>query len=683
LEHYGSAENRDNTAIFSAPIPSSTVSSDWDRQVLEEAVFFALLNARTRVCFADSIQLMHRAPLLVAALLALLGCMRSAVVHATSPRSSDQFLDRYCIACHNQQLATAGLALDAADAREIEGKPEVWEKVVQKSRSGSMPPPGVQRPDKAAVDQFVAALEAALDRAAAAKPNPGHATIRRLNRAEYVNAIRDLVGVEIDGPALLPGDDAGYGFDNIADLLTVSPSLMSRYLSAAQRIAWLTFADAGASASGVLTCRPARARDEEPCARRVLARLARRAYRRPALDGDVEELLAFYREGRNEDGFTGAMRAALERLLIDPEFLFRIEQEPAGVPPGTAYRVPAVALASRLSFFLWSSIPDDELLGLAERGRLTDPAVLEQQVRRMLTDTRSRALVDNFAAQWLHLRRMETVAPNQAIFRDFDGSLRDAFVRETRLFLESQLRADRSVVELLTADYTFVNDRLARHYNIPDVYGADFRRVTFDDGRRGGILGQGSLLTVTSYAHRTSPVVRGKWLLENVLGDPPPSPPDVPDLAQFDDNGDVLSVRAQMERHRQNPRCATCHARMDPLGFALENFDAVGRWRDVSETGSPIDASGVFSDGTNLHGPAGLRRALADHRGEFVRTFTGKLLTYALGRGLEPSDAPAVRAIVRSAERDGDRWSSIILAITRSVPFQMKIRQAERSLAAQ
>jgi Protein of unknown function (DUF1592)/Protein of unknown function (DUF1588)/Protein of unknown function (DUF1587)/Protein of unknown function (DUF1585)/Protein of unknown function (DUF1595) len=627
---------------------------------------------------------MRRASFLVAIVLALLGCVRSAILHATSPASSDPFLDRYCVTCHNQRLVTAGLALDAAGVNETGGKSEIWERVVRKLRSGSMPPVGAPRPDEAAVDQFVAALEAALDQAAVAHPNPGRVPVRRLNRAEYTNAIRDLLGVEIDGPALLPGDDAGYGFDNIADLLSVSPSLMLRYLSAAQKIAWLAFgADAGASSNRASSCRPARARDEEPCARLILANLARRAYRRPAQRGDVEELLVFYRKGRSDGGFTGGMRAGLERLLIDPEFLFRIEQEPAGVPPGTAYRVPALALASRLSFFLWSSIPDEELLGMAERGQLTDTSVLERQVRRMLADTRSSALVDNFAAQWLHLRRMETVAPNQGIFPEFDGSLRDAFVSETRLFLESQFRADRSVLELLTADYTFVNERLARHYQIPDVHGADFRRVTFDDGRRGGILGQGSLLTVTSYSHRTSPVVRGKWLLENVLGDPPPSPPDVPDLGEFDDNGNALSIREQMERHRQNPRCAICHARMDPLGFALENFDAVGRWRDVSKTGSPIDASFTLADGTNLDGPAGLRRALSDHRGEFVRTFTSKLLTYALGRGLEPSDAPVVRAIVRSADGGGDRWSSIILAITRSVPFQMKIRQAEHALTAQ
>jgi len=407
----------------------------------------------------------------------------------------------------------------------------------------------------------------------------------------------------------------------------------------------------------------------------MLAPLARLAYRRPVQDQDVEELLHVYREGRTDGGFTGGLQAALKRLLIDPEFLFRIEQDVTDVPPGTAYRVADVELASRLSFFLWSSIPDEELLGLAERGHLTEPAVLELQVRRMLADTRSSLLVNNFAAQWLNLRRMETVTQDHVVFPEFDENLREAFVRETQLFLESQFRADRSVLELLTANYSFVNDRLARHYHVPNVQGSDFRRLTFDDGRRGGLLGQGSLLTITSYAHRTSPVVRGKWLLENVLGVPPsPPPPDVPALPEFDDNGNAVSIREQTEKHRKNPGCASCHTRMDPLGFTLENFDAIGRWRDATETGHPIDASGTLPDGTRLDGPAGLRRMLVDHRAEFVGTFTRKLLTYALGRGLEPHDAPAVRAVVRSAAHDGDRWSSIILAIARSTPFEMRIR---------
>jgi hypothetical protein len=546
-----------------------------------------------------------------------------------------------------------------------------------------MPPICAPRPDHATVDHFTAVLEERLDRAAAVKPNPGRTPIRRLNRSEYASAIRDLLGVDVDARALLPGDDAGYGFDNIADLLSISPALMARYLSAAQKISRLAFrADQGAPLPKIFMCAPVRARNEERCARRTLAPLARLAYRRPVRDQDVEELLHSYREGRADGGFTGGLQAALTRLLIDPEFLFRIESNVTDVPAGTAYRVSDVDLASRLSFFLWSSIPDEELLGLAERGRLTEPAILERQVRRMLDDTRSGSLINNFAAQWLNLRRIETVTPNQALFPEFDDNLRQAFARETQLFLESQFRADRSVLELFTANYSFVNDRLARHYRIPNGQGSDFRRVTFEDGRRGGLLGQGSLLTITSYAHRTSPVVRGKWLLENVLGvPPPPPPPDVPGLPEFDDNGEAVSIREQTEKHRKNPTCASCHARMDPLGFTLENYDAIGRWRDVAEAGNPIDALATLPDGTRLDGSTGLRQMLADHRAEVVGTFARKLLTYALGRGLEPHDGPAVRAIVRDAARDGDRWSSIMLAIVRSTPFMMSVRaQAPPSL---
>ena len=423
----------------------------------------------------------------------------------------------------------------------------------------------------------------------------------------------------------------------------------------------------------VFVCEPEGAADEEACAARILGTLARRAFHRPVTDDDLQILLAFYREGRGSGDFRAGVRRALESILVDPEFLFRIEVDPPGAAPGTAYRLSGVELAARLSFFLWASIPDDELLEAAAAGRLRDPDVLEAQVRRMLADERAGTLVTSFAAQWLHLRRMRTVAPDVNAFPAFDENLRDALIRETELFVASQLRDDRSVVELLTADYTFVDERLARHYGIPGVYGSRFRRVKWDDERRRGLLGQGSILTVTSLATRTSPVVRGKWILENVLGTPPPPPPpDVPELPEREESGEPASLRARLEAHRANPVCSGCHSRMDPLGFALENFDAVGRWRDTDAGGAPIDTAGVLPDGAAFDGLPALRDVLHGRRAEFVATVTEKLLTYALGRGVEPHDRPAIRAIVREAADDDYRWSSIILGIARSLPFQMR-----------
>jgi hypothetical protein len=411
--------------------------------------------------------------------------------------------------------------------------------------------------------------------------------------------------------------------------------------------------------------------DEKPCATQILSTLARRAYRRPVTGKDVDTLLNFYEAGRNAGGFDQGIQRALERLLTDPDFLFRIERDPANVGPGTAYRLTDVELASRLSFFLWSSIPDDELLDVAVRGKLKDPAVLERQVRRMLADARSKALVENFAAQWLGLRQLAGITPDPDSFPDFDDSLRAAFAKETELFVHSQLSEDRSVVDLLTADYTFVNERLAGHYQIPDVYGNRFRRLTIDERRR-GLLGQGSILTVTSYPNRTSPVVRGKWLLDNIFGSPPPPPPpDVPDLEESGADGTRSSVRERMEQHRKNTVCASCHVRMDPLGFALENFDAIGKWRTSSE-GTPIDSSAVLPDGSRFDGAVGLRNFVVSHREEFVRTIAKKLLTYALGRAVEFYDLPAVRTITREAAATEYRWSSIILGIVRSTPFQMR-----------
>ena len=773
-----------------------------------------------------------------------------------------RYLDRYCVSCHNGRLRTAGLALDTLDVARPGDGAEVWEKVATKLRTGAMPPPGLPRAERTDTIRRVAWLERALDAAAADAPDPGRTPpLHRLNRAEYANAVRAVLALEVDAQSLLPPDDSYHGFDNMASVLTVSPLLLERYLAAARKISRLavgdpsinpavasrtytvsetlfqdgrmsedlpfgsrgglavphyfpldgeygvrirliknyvdyvrglsephqlevrldgvrvkTFtiggdepgapapvsyagnisgspeweayalaadkglevrfaAEAGPRVLGVsfvrkpgepegvlqpaqsgyafavdethssptglegpavesvevdgpydatgpgdtpsrraiFRCRPASAGDEEPCAENILSALARRAYRRPVTGADVQTLMEFYRMGRTERGFESGIQLALERILSAPDFLFRIERDPPRAASGTAYRVSDLELASRLSFFLWSSVPDEELLDLGAKGRLRDPGVLDRQVRRMLADARAQALVDNFAGQWLSVRALQGVAPNPDLFPEFDDNLRDAFQRETELFVASQLRGDRSVVELLTADYTFLNERLARHYGVPNVYGSHFRRVTLDGDTRGGLLGHGGILTVTSYGTRTSPVLRGHWLLENVLGAPPPPPPaDVPGLPERGEDGKPASMRERMEQHRRNPACASCHVRMDPLGFALENFDAIGRWRETSEAGRPIDASGALPDGTAFDGVAGLRNHLSAQRDDFVSTVTEKLLAYALGRGVEYHDRPAIRKIVRDAAASDHRWSSLIRGIVASVPFQMR-----------
>jgi hypothetical protein len=420
-------------------------------------------------------------------------------------------------------------------------------------------------------------------------------------------------------------------------------------------------------------CRPTGANGDAACARTILSTLARRAYRRPVTDEDLELLLRFYNDGRTAGGFEKGIESALARILVSPSFLFRVEQDPDNVRPGAQYRVSDLELASRLSFFLWSSIPDDTLLDLAERGKLKDPVQLEQQVRRMLADTRSEALVSNFASQWLHLRDVSETSPDRWLFPQFDDNLRRAFRRETELFIDSILREDRSVLDLLQANYTFVNERLARHYGIPNVYGDHFRRVTLTDEVRGGLLGQGSILTVTSQDIRTSPVRRGVYILENFVGvPPPPPPPNVPPLKDSTPAGQVLSMRERMVQHRANAVCASCHSVMDPLGLALENFDAVGAWRTVGESNTAIDASGALPDGTKFDGPAGLKKALLSQPSGFVTTMSEKLLTYALGRGLEYYDAPAVRKIVQDAAKNDYRFSTVITSIVKSVPFQMR-----------
>ena len=745
----------------------------------------------------------------------------TAPAEAASARA---VLDRYCVACHNARTLTAGLALDAVDPARVADHAEVWEKVLRKLRTRTMPPAPRSRPDAGSYDALVAYFETALDRAAEAAPDPGRPALQRLNRAEYVNAVRDLLALEVDGQALLPADESGYGFDNIGDVLTVSPGLLDRYLLAAAKISRQAVGDPtlrpttalyrtspllaqdgrvseelpfgsrgglavrhhfpldaeyvirvalrGRSRAGhaleirldrervgrfdlgeraplevrvpvaagtrllgvsfvealehslpldgrpppppitsfaftlypndpsverveivgpyagrtpadtpsrraIFTCHPDTGPEESACAERIVGALARRAYRRPVTAADTAPLLAAYTAGREEGGgFEDGVRWAIEALLVSPKFLFRVEEPHAGTAPGAPYRLGDLDLASRLSFFLWSSIPDDELVDLAARGRLREPGVLERQVRRMLADPRAQALVENFAGQWLYLRNLPSVAPDTVRFPDFDDNLRRALRQETELFVASQIRDDRGVLDLLRADYTFINERLARHYGIPGVYGGHFRRVVYRDDRRAGLLGHGSLLTVTSYPHRTSPVLRGKWLLENLLGaPPPPPPPDIPELDEPGDRAAPATMRERMARHRESPACATCHAKIDPLGFALENFDAVGRWRareDGADT--PFDASGALPDGAPFDGPAAFREALLREpwATEFATTVVEKLMTYALGRGLEHYDAPAVRRILRDAEPGGYRWSSLIQGVVESLPFQLR-----------
>jgi mono/diheme cytochrome c family protein len=790
-------------------------------------------------------------------------------VSALSPHQ--RVLQSYCVSCHNERLRTGGLAFDRFDMSNVGERAEVWEKVLLKLRMGAMPPPGRPRPDKPTLDAFVSWLETELDTSSARNVNPGRTgSVHRLNRSEYQNAIRDLLGLEIDVASLLPVDDADKnGFDNVANMLSVSPTLLDRYLAAARKLtrvalgippvgpttntyqvpvlldqngsvsddlplgsrggfavrhyfpvdgeylvkirlrrqlydyvvglgsphqmevrldgermlsstaggeetlkappasfvgeifghpAWEKYAlnaDAGLqvrfrvsagprivgvsflsrqaepedgvrppvrsggrqeerdemleanpsidsvsidgpyavegpgdtpSRRTILSCRPTVTTQEQACARQILSSIARRAYRRLVTDREIGTLLRFYADGRSAGTFDTGLQFGLERVLADPNFLFRVERDPANATPGMAYRLSDLELASRLSFFLWSSVPDDQLLDAAARGLLKKPALLEQQVRRMLASPRSKAaLVDNFIGQWLQLRPLRSAEPSETAFPDFDENLRQAFLQETNLFVDSTLREDRSVVDLLSANYTFVNERLARHYQIPNVYGNRFRRITFEnDERRGGLLGQGSLLTVTSYPNRTSPVLRGKFLLDNILGTPPPPPPpDVPPLPDRGEGNKVASVRERLEQHRKNPACATCHAPMDPLGFALENFDAIGAWRTTSEAGGPIDATGTLPDGARVQGLKGLRELLVSRREQFVGAMTEKLLSYAVGRELEYYDHPTVRKIVREAASSDYRWSSLLLGVVKSAPFQMRRSRTEdpRSLA--
>ena len=799
---------------------------------------------------------------------------------AVSTSDALNVLNTYCVTCHNGRLKTAGLEIDSLNASPIADHAPQWEKIVTKLRTREMPPPGRPRPDPATYERAIASLEHALDSAAAANPHPGRVPVHRMNRSEYANAIRDLLGLEIDGRALLASDEADQeGFDNVASVLSMSTALLEEYLSAARLLSRRAVGDlgllpvidtfkiskalvqderlgddlpfgsqggalirytfpvdaeytvkvllrrqeydyiigmgerhqldvrldgvllkrfsVGGEAKGMTTpenfagntqgdpefeeylhtadahlelraamtagpheigvsfvrrfwepegvlqppqtgfgrttneyyhgnpavelvsiggpygtvvagdspsrrtvfiCRPKDTASEEPCARKILSTLAARAYRRPVSESEIATLIDFYRSGRTarpgtvpvfggqslssgdsprsgqaEASFDAGIQRGIERILAAPSFLFRIEREPAALTAGTAYRLGDLDLASRLSFFLWSSIPDDELRDAAIKGKLNDAGTLEQQVRRMLRDPRSSALVDQFASRWLELNKIAGVVPDTELYAEFDENLRDAMQQETRLFVSSQIHENRSVMELLTADYSFLNQRLAAHYGIRQVYGDHFRRVTFTDGRRGGLLGHSSVLTVTSYPNRTSVTMRGRWLLANLLGaPPPPPPPDIPALKEAGAEGQPRSLRERMETHRASPACASCHQRMDPIGFALENFDAVGKWRSLSD-GAAIDASASFPDGTRFEGFPGLRALMVSHKEDFVRTLSGKLLAYAIGRGLDHHDMPAIRSIVRDAAASDDTWSSIVSSIVKSTPFRMAV----------
>jgi hypothetical protein len=774
---------------------------------------------------------------------------RLAVAHTPATpaaESQNALVKQYCAGCHSEKGKAGGLSLAAFDAAQIVEHAEVGEKIIRKLRAGMMPPPGSRRPDKDALQQFAVSLETAIDGAAAVKPNPGHRTFQRLNRAEYARSIRDLLELDVDVNAFLPPDTMSAGFDNIADVQGVSPTLLEGYLRAAARISSLALGDRSASAAEatykvprtqsqnvhidgtpwgtrgglavvhtfpadgeytfrvmlhgtptgqlfgsvfsrneqlevsidgeraalididyriqeqdknglnvvtprvhvkagphrlaaafiqkfdgviddlvapidytladteygdnvgmtalphvrdfsvtgpytvtgvsdtpsrrrVFVCRPLSAAEEIPCARRIVANLAGQAYRRAAGNEDVESLMQFYAEGRKGRDFEAGIRAALQALLASPHFLFRLEEMPAGVKPGQNYRITDLDLASRLSYFIWGTIPDAELLKTASNNALHTPAVLDKQVRRMLADPKAEAMSTRFASQWLRLQDVEKIHPDALLFPAFDNGLAESYVRETELLFDSIVREDRSVLDLFTADYTFVNERIARVYRIPNITGESFRRVAVPDENRRGILGHGSILLMTSVADRTSPVQRGKWIMETLLGSPPPpAPPNVPpleDTKAATDSGRSLSVRERMEEHRKNPACASCHRVIDPLGLALENFDVLGAWR-IKDNGVAVDTAATLYDGTPLDGPISLRKALVDHSDSIIRNFVDNLLAYAVGRRVEYYDQPTVRAIVKKAAQNGNRFSAFVLGIVNSAAFQMAKAEA-------
>jgi hypothetical protein len=774
----------------------------------------------------------------LAALFVYLALVSLANAQTVSPGGTKAFVNEYCATCHNDRLKRGELSFAGLDVEQPDPENPIWEKAIRKVRTGMMPPAGARRPDSSRVEAFTTTLENALDRAAAARPNPGRPALHRLNRTEYANAVRDILALDIDVTKLLPPDDMTHGFDNIADVLTISPTLLDSYIRTAATVSRLAVGDRSVApgvevyrvpqmlpqteyvegtplgtrggtavrhffpadgeysfkltfyhenngllfgtlqqdeqielaidgervalldinprmivtdelrsglikikagprllsasflrrsrgpaldlvmkfettliniategpgvsvlphlntlaVSGpynvtgvgdtpsrrkVFSCRPATAAEEEPCAKQIMSALATLAYRRPVTPADVEHLMRQYRQRRSSKGdFEEGVRRALQTMLSDPEFVFRVERVPDNLK-GSNHRISDLEFASRLSFFLWSSGPDETLIRLAADGRLRDAAVLEQQVRRMLADERAEALARNFASQWLHLRNLREWTPDPRHFPNADKSLMNAMERETELFFMSIVREDRDITDLLTADYTFVNGRLAKHYNIPNVVGNRFRRVSLTDENRRGLLGHGSILTVTSFPTRTSPVLRGKWVLDNLLGAPPPQPPpDVPALPENRHDTKPVPLRVRLEQHRANPICASCHATMDPIGFALENLDGVGAVR-VFDSGDRVDPSGELADGTKLSGPAGLRNVLLAKSDVFRTAFAEKLMTYALGRGVASYDMPAIRTVLRSSQQQNHRFSAYVLGIANSLPFQFRRADSE------
>jgi mono/diheme cytochrome c family protein len=766
--------------------------------------------------------------------------------------AQNALVKQYCAVCHSERGKAGGLSFANFDAATLDEHADIAEKMIRKLRAGMMPPPGARRPEGDALVEFVTSLETKIDAAAALHPNPGRRTFQRLNRSEYARSISGLLDIDVDVNAFLPPDTMSAGFDNIADVQAVSPTLLEGYLRAAAKISNLAVGDRTASASEatykvprtqsqmhhvegtpwgtrgglavthtfpadgdysfrimlhgtptgqlfgsvasrneqieisidgeraalldidyriseqdknglnltsprvhvkagphhlaaafiqkfdgvvddliapidytladteygdnvgitalphirdfsitgpftvtgvsdtpsrrrIFVCRPLSAADEIPCARRIVSQLATEAYRRPASNEDVESLMQFYADGRRGKDFEAGIRAALQALLASPHFLFRLEEMPAGVRPGQNYRIADVDLASRLSYFIWGTVPDAELLKVASNSTLHTQAVLDKQVRRMLTDPRAEALSTRFGSQWLRLQDVEKIHPDALLFPSFDNELAASYKRETELLFDSIVREDRNVMELLTADYTFVNERIAKVYKIPNITGEELQRVKLTDENRRGILGHGSILMLTSVADRTSPVQRGKWIMETLLGaPPPPPPPNVPpleDTKSATTTGKTLSTRERMEEHRKNPACNSCHRVIDPLGLALENFDVVGAWR-IKDNGVAVDTAAKLYDGTELSGPASLREALIAHSESIIRNFTENLMAYALGRRVEYYDQPAIRSIGRKAAQNGNRFSSFVLGVVNSPAFQMARAEAVTTTAA-
>jgi len=786
-------------------------------------------------------------------LLALLACTSAAMGQGNrdlaSLESQRALVDQFCAGCHNDKLKSGSFSWTDIDLAQPARHAERLEKVIRKVRSGMMPPAGSKRPDAATLKSFAAALETRIDQAAAQRPYVDSPDLHRMNRTEYRNSIRDLLGIDVDVTALLPPDAKTNGFDNISDTLTITPALMQGYMRAADRISRAAVGDPTAAAemvsyrvpkvvnqmrhvegtplgtrggisvmhsfpadgeysfklelyhyytgeqiggrlpaalvgqelevsvdgervavftidpgmqettsnlvtppiritagqkrlsaafiskfdgpvqdqyrlvehtlmdvtiannpqmtalphlqslyvtgpfnpsgvsdspsrSKIFTCRPKASGEEVACATRILSRLASQAFRRPITAEDLEGLMGLYSDTRKEADFDSGIRMAIQSIIAKPEFVFRFERVPSGAAPGKAYRISDLELASRLSYFLWSSVPDEQLVTVASQGKLKDPAVLEREVKRMLLDPKSQALSTNFAGQWLRLQGIQDFLPEPTTFPDFTKNLAQSMRREVELLFESIVREDRNIVDLLTADYTFVDEVLAKHYGIPNVLGSRFRRVTLTDPNRFGLLGKGGVLTMTSLANRTSPVARGKYVLEVLMGTPPPNPPPVvPKLKESVDNEKVLTVRERMEQHRASAACSGCHKIMDPIGMAMENFDAVGVWR-ASDGGLPIDASGEMFEGSKLNGPVSVRQAVLNHSESFVGSFSENLLMYALGRVLDYQDMTAVRAIARDAAKNGNRFSAFVLNVVKNPAFQMRTVSSQTEQAA-